>query len=1315
MKFSYSALHCLLCGVLLVGLGACVITGWYIHNVTLIQISPHFAPMQYNTALCFLLTGVSLISLYFKRQLLLRSAAVVVLCVALATIVQYITGVDLGIDQLMTDHTIMTKVSHPGRMAPNTALCFTLGAGALLFNRQNEVCISLAAAILVLSILALVGYLMFDEGLYGWGNLTRMALHTATGFVLIGLTVFMYKANSIGRDGFDIWNILPLMLAFIVATSSIFAWYGAKESVDMRNQAHFRTLVYEMQDVLKKRYALYEQSLWGAQGLIYASNYVSRNEWKAYVLTLDVKRRLPGISGIGYIDYVLAQDLGGYIQERRQEGGAEFINHPQTFYPDKFIIKYIEPESLNAKAVGLDIGFEYNRRAAAERARDLGVPALTKKIELVQDTEKLAGFLLLIPVYVSQVVPDDIVVRRELFRGWVYAPFIGRDFLQDLSAINRNQIDFSVYDGRKAVEDALIYRQAVPEVSDKNYNEYAMQTSVRFAGRTWLIDWHANANFISPARNSTAVFILFVGLFFAVCIYVTFSILLQSKRTIADEVVKRTAQLADNESRHRAILYNTVDAILTINEDGIVQSFNPAAENMFGYSVIDVVGQNVNMLMPEPYKSQHDNYIANFLRTGDAKIIGTTRELEAAHKDGYLFPIQLSVSEVVLEDERRLFSGIIRDISEKKRAEEQIKNAREFQELISNNIPDLIFVKDDQFRIVEANEAFLKLYPDHLRDQVIGSSSVENFDENEAEEFLKFDRIALKEGYSETEETIQFPDGTSRTLFTKKVRFENLNGEKFILGVSRDITSLLEAQGENENLRIALQNTVEGIVKLDNQGYCVYANEAYAVLLGYDVAEMIGMHWKKVVPESEHHIMAQLYDEMFNQGKVTVETLGLRKNGDTFHQQMTLAPCVPINGVRDGYFCFFKDISERKAAEAELVKAKEEAQYANMMKSEFLANMSHEIRTPLNGVIGAADLLRKTDVSDNQQRYVDVIVRSGDTLLALINDILDLSKIEAGELMIHPEPLVLKVLIDNVMQSISPKVQDKDVALIINYTNDVPYSVMADPVRLGQILVNLLGNAAKFVEQGHISVSVNGAFVKKNQAKLTFSVEDTGIGIPADKLDVIFDKFSQADASTTKRYGGTGLGLAITHKLVGLMGGDIRVESQLGEGTTFTFEITVPIVEKESDDDVAYEHVASSSDIDSNVLSAARVLLVENEMVNQMVATEMLEDMGCKVDLAENGQEALDMIVNHEDVYSIVLMDCMMPVMDGFEATKAIRQHEKNTGCKAQIIVAMTANAMAGEKDKCIEVGMDDYLSKPVKEEDLFKKLCEYIKTADEI
>ncbi len=789
ININVANIYMLFCGLIAVLLALLVMFGWHSGNQALVQVNSAFAPMQYNTALGFLLCGCGLIVLFLKFTLISRLFGALVLGLGAATLYQYFVHVDLGIDAFFMDPVFLTKTSHPGRPSPMTAFCFTMCGFALSFvGTKRALVMSASLCVLVLALMALAGYLIPQDGLYGWGNLTRMAIHTASGFVITGTGIAVYSVWGWGRRTFDFWEMAPFSMAVVVSVLTLFAWYTIEEEGRARNDAYFHDLVDDTQDLLLNRYVLYEKSLRGGVGVYYASTNVQREDWKRYVRVLDVGRNLLGINGVGYIDYVLAQDLDDYIKRTRADDVPTFKNKPNTFYPDKFIIKFIEPVENNIEAVGLDIGFEANRRAAAERARDLGVPALTKKILLVQDHQKQAGFLLLIPVYDTKDTPPSIEERREALQGWVYAPFIGSNFLDGIEKINKDQLDFAVYDGKKINPEALIYSSSENPVTSAR-----TETQLKIAGRTWTILWHPNDNYAPPAHENLGLVLLIAGLGFAALLYFALGRLLHSKELIRQKVQERTKDLQESEGRQRAVLNTTIDSILTINQQGMIQSFNPAAEIMFGYKSDEIIGKNVSLLMPDPYQSEHDGYLESFVKTGEAKIIGSTREIEAKRKDGSLFPIELSVSEVELQNEK-LFSGIIRDITKQKEAEAAIKEAMQFQSLIQNSIPDFIFVKDSEFRIIQANEAFISLYPESEQGTIIGRSGLEEHDAKEVEAFLEYDKIAFEEGYSETEETITFPDGRIRILFTKKVRFENAQGEAFVLGIARDITEKKEAE-----------------------------------------------------------------------------------------------------------------------------------------------------------------------------------------------------------------------------------------------------------------------------------------------------------------------------------------------------------------------------------------------------------------------------------------------------------------------------------------------------------------------------------------
>ena len=518
-----------------------------------------------------------------------------------------------------------------------------------------------------------------------------------------------------------------------------------------------------------------------------------------------------------------------------------------------------------------------------------------------------------------------------------------------------------------------------------------------------------------------------------------------------------------------------------------------------------------------------------------------------------------------------------------------------------------------------------------------------------------------------------------------------------------------EQNKSEEKYRRVLELAPDGIVVIGSDRKIQIVNVQTEKLFGFTRDEMIGKEVEMLMPdrfrqdhtEHERKFIEKQKPREMGVGK---ELFGKRKDGTEFPIEISLSP---IQSGEEGTIVLatIRDITERKKIKNELIEAKIKAESATKIaedalksKQQFLANMSHEIRTPMTAIIGFTKVLLKTDLSSKQNEYLQAIKTSGDALLVLINDILDLAKVDAGKIAFEQVPFKMDLFLSNMFHLFEIKIQEKNLALVKEYDSKIPAVLVGDSIRLQQIFLNLMSNALKFTTKGKITVSVRLVNEDKEKATIEFSVTDSGIGIAEENLENIFESFQQATSSTSRIFGGTGLGLAIVKQLVEKQGGTIGIKSKINEGSTFIFTLSFQKTQSEIE-------LESKELVLDNEIKDIKVLVVEDVKLNQLLMKVILDEFKFKYDIADNGKIAIEKL--QTDLYDIILMDLQMPIMDGFETTEHIR---KKMNSKIPII-ALTADVTTMDLAKCNAIGMNDYTAKPIDENILYKKIVDILKS----
>jgi PAS domain S-box-containing protein len=786
---------------------------------------------------------------------------------------------------------------------------------------------------------------------------------------------------------------------------------------------------------------------------------------------------------------------------------------------------------------------------------------------------------------------------------------------------------------------------------------------------------------------------------------------------------------------HERVALRISEAMITHDLDGNILDCNKKHSELFGYTRNEIRRLKLQHFHPPEKIPELAAMVEKIQKHSIVHF-----ETPMLKKNGELFPA--SVTAVIRESNKGLLcQSLIRDLSEREKIQRELKASKRKHQWLLELFFDAIIIHQNE-RILETNQHSCEMLG-YSEGQLLRMTISDLYDPSEHDRVKKQIHRSRKNIHCESRWKKADGDIIDVEIFSTITDHEN----GITTSMIRDITGRKQIEAKirdsEQQFRSIFNNSLDGIILLGPDDKPLMANPAFCRMHGYTAEEVFSLHGRDFIDEDQKTTV--FLNTLSRKGHFTGEVTAIQKDGTRFPSES--AAKAVINSRNE--ICLLvitRDISHQKNIERELETARKTAEKASRVKSEFLANMSHEIRTPLNGVMGVLNLLLNTELNHEQLDLLHTGQRCANSLLTIITDILDFSKIEADQLDLEIVDFNLRDTIAEIVEVPVLQAQKKGLAFICRIQPEIPALLRGDPSRLCQIIHNLIGNAVKFTSRGEIVLKISLETETDTQVDIRFEVSDTGIGIPQEKLMTIFEPFKQSAVSTSRRYGGTGLGLTISKRLVNMMDGDIGVTSTENRGSTFHFNILFEkrdeskTVMPASSEEIQGKGFGFSgyltkptrqsqlyacltralSDIKQTVATEIsgeveayavshhqrkrqRILIVEDNPINQKLARKMVTQFGFHVDCCSNGKEALDAL--EKAAYNLILMDIQMPIMDGLEATRIIRAPESKVKNHAVKIIAMTAYAMQGDKERCLEAGMNDYISKPIQPDELLNAI----------
>ncbi len=1197
---------------------------------------------------------------------------------------------------------------------------------------------------------------------------------------------------------------------------TITAWVFVvlQQQANRATTSALQTKVEDIGDNYRKRLQHCLDALRSCTGLLLGSEQVTTAEWKSFTHSLHIADRYPGILGLGYCDYVRREEVSAYTSAARADGYPNYTIHPASSAPFFAPVRFLEPQDNNKGVIGYDGLTEKIRREAFFSSRDSGNEIITGPIKLIQDEKNRVGYLLLVPIYLSDDILTTVEQRRASLRGWVYAPIIPETLLAHIDMYNQDFL-LSVYD---ATENHVAISTSL-----KKTDTQKVTSIITFAEREWEFHLQPHATWAIPTYTQPWM-ALFVG-FILCAFFLTLLTLLHKQRVLAENTARsRGNELAKSEARWQTAHetfndgiweYDFITKKLHVTQRWITllgisqEEIDYASEYWYNYIHPDDQAK-LQLLWLQLYNKETEKMVC---------------DLRLRKKDNsYLIVNFRGRIQYDAEGNKICFIGSHTDITAQKLAEEKLHASETGYRNTVDNLPVVVFHLDQDSNWTFLNQAWSTL---------TGVPIEESLSTPFTDQIHPDDRATAAQWFTDLKSG-KVTKVIGELRFLKRLRtFRWVDFSAHILpsdpnqivGSLTDITRRkmadLSIHASEEKLRSLFERSPIGIALSRFDGSFLLVNTAFIQITGRTAEECTQLSHTHLLPQEALSLENECINALNKEGRFgPFDTTYRQKDGTLIPVRVNGLIIRDINGTQL-IWRFVENSTLHIAAEDALRQARDVAESANRAKSAFLATMSHEIRTPMNGILGMTRLLSNSPLSKEQNEYVEIVRSSAESLLSLLNDILDLSKIEAGRMELEAIPFAIRNTIDDSVALLASRINEQELECMVDCHPDVPTRIMGDPVRLRQVLLNILSNAVKFTKHGEIIITAS----KVSEKYYQISISDTGIGIAPTIQQGLFQAFAQGDNSTTRIHGGSGLGLAICRQLISLMGGTITLDSKEGHGSTFT--IVLPLAESAADSSInmtlhqrglylfhtseaicrCFTHLAQFHNIPFHVcdlsqsaaakfspqsvimldgdnseakslyhllkqqrltimvltrhlsqwqefhdihviakpLRIARfyqnylkvtgltsdvpqttydinapitprdenVLIIDDNIINSRVVAAMLKRLGYMSDIADNGQAGLDKLeesIQKNQPYLFVLMDCQMPIMDGFTTTRLWREREKSQNTYQHLpIVALTANVFSSDRDSCLAAGMDDFLSKPL----LFENLIAIIERVE--